>query len=737
MKQFLLIPLILVGAVNAINDSVSLCQQLYGAYHSSNLGDISPYGMNEFDMVYVNGNYYNVYCVYYSTPGITYLRIASTVEGIASATAINLIDHGVDAYDVVPSIFYDSTGVYKWHLVTGSAIDVHSSYYRTNDPTGIWEHNNTFSVPVGFGDWTIKKSPLDNKWYLAGERNTDFANGPEQHMFRSDSAAGTYMDIGTIFDKSEVKPWFFGQYDAQIFFYQSRAYAAFTAANNTIVGGFYGYPFWCGMVELDVDFKAIGKPVVIQYPDSSWHQNTMGDWRVTEPVICVVNDTARCFYSVRGNYSDPDGWGYVQFGKKTWSGNVPLGTSMFAPVIIEELTFTTADASMQYNYDLSAILSNDQLLDSVNSSSDLIIYDPDNNTSCTTYTYFNKESLKLFAQWQGPSCVSEKVFYLCYGNNINTNIQSDKLLASLSFNESVVNTINGRSAITETNLTYMDGPSGAAVKLNGINSWIFCDLFGAIANRTQFTIEEVIQINHINNYGIICVFNDVNGYVKMTMYNGDLYFYVADATLRYKKFGTIQDSSRILHIVVSWNAGVTAVYINGSPMTEKLNYGTPLTTVPNIPNASLQIGVPPDQAFIGVYSCFNLYSDVKTEAWALSRKNQIYKPFMIDGVVNAIPTIDSIKNLRKRDALWSVGRINDTLTIYSKGSTFDNNSKVFVGALQNTEWNTVIQSTSDSIRCIVPQGTESKFFRISVQSSYGIMSLLAVNHNYYVKTAWR
>jgi hypothetical protein len=107
--------------------------------------------------------------------------------------------------------------------------------------------------------------------------------------------------------------------------------------------------------------------------------------------------------------------------------------------------------------------------------------------------------------------------------------------------------------------------------------------------------------------------------------------------------------------------------------------------------------------------------------------------YVIQPVLGLIPVVDSIKNLRRRDFYWAVGRPLDTLIIYASNSSFDNNCKVFVGATQSTEWATVIQSTPDSIRCTVPEAAPSNYYRLSIESEDGVMSDLPSNHNYYIK----
>jgi hypothetical protein len=101
-----------------------------------------------------------------------------------------------------------------------------------------------------------------------------------------------------------------------------------------------------------------------------------------------------------------------------------------------------------------------------------------------------------------------------------------------------------------------------------------------------------------------------------------------------------------------------------------------------------------------------------------------------------IPVIGSIKAHIRRDQYWGVARILDTIWIYSLTSSFGeegDSSKVFVGADQDFNW-LHFQWDADSIGLVVPEGTESKYFRISIRSAFMVISDLPVNHNFYVKT---
>jgi hypothetical protein len=116
--------------------------------------------------------------------------------------------------------------------------------------------------------------------------------------------------------------------------------------------------------------------------------------------------------------------------------------------------------------------------------------------------------------------------------------------------------------------------------------------------------------------------------------------------------------------------------------------------------------------------------------------NQYSDTIEVTIVESITPEIDSIKSLRRRDFYWSVARVGDSITIYSLNNSFDSegdSSKVVVGSLENTAWPHYAWS-ADSINLIVPLGTESKYFRISVKNKYNILSTLPVNHNFYVKT---
>lgn len=100
------------------------------------------------------------------------------------------------------------------------------------------------------------------------------------------------------------------------------------------------------------------------------------------------------------------------------------------------------------------------------------------------------------------------------------------------------------------------------------------------------------------------------------------------------------------------------------------------------------------------------------------------------------PVIDSVKSQTRRDFYWSVARVLDTIWVYAVSSSFGeegDSSKVFVGSGQDFNWPHFSWS-ADSIGLIVPEGTESKYFRISVRSSDMVMSDLPANHNFYVKT---
>lgn len=139
------------------------------------------------------------------------------------------------------------------------------------------------------------------------------------------------------------------------------------------------------------------------------------------------------------------------------------------------------------------------------------------------------------------------------------------------------------------------------------------------------------------------------------------------------------------------------------------------------------------------------YAFVVWQGGILSSTTAIDSVYMLDHYViqpvwGLIPVIDSVRFKTRRDVALNAGRIGDTMIVYADVDDSGDSSAIFVGAGQNFRWNHLSWSTDgtkDSILVVIPPGTASKYFRVSIRNANMVMSVLPVSFSCYIKTAGR
>ena len=210
---------------------------LYDRFRTSAL--VSPTGWsttggyNEDDIIYVAslGLYVQVWNQYNGvTPQNIYIRSASTVAGLATATDYELTYSGGNAFVsyMYPSIqYYNGT----WYLSCSwkNAGIWYLVMFINSNLTG--DYTYTSELASGFVGQTLRVGP-DGNFYLAA-----WAGGTPAvfHLLKSSSIAGeySYSDMGDVFSTIGRSGWQIAgsnnkfEYDCNIGFYQGRAYVLF------------------------------------------------------------------------------------------------------------------------------------------------------------------------------------------------------------------------------------------------------------------------------------------------------------------------------------------------------------------------------------------------------------------------------------------------------------------------------------------------------------------------------
>lgn len=252
-------------------------------------------GVNEFDLVYVDGFYYMFHHDFNSLH--TSVRRAKTLESLA----------GAHDYEVLPGLY--PTAIYDggvWHAWVYDG--AHTVHYAASTWKGPYTKADTIGI-FAASDWSVRRNPLDGQYYASyKDGRTDAAM-----LERASSPNGPWAALGPVFPPDKIASWYSAeQADPYIFFYREKAYLAFA--------GWGGQSFKVadgeqvvGIVELDrktYHAKQIATRLI--RPTQPWQQRGGGRKIFNPEFVDSPGRTPQMVYAVNPSGTNiRAGWGYV------------------------------------------------------------------------------------------------------------------------------------------------------------------------------------------------------------------------------------------------------------------------------------------------------------------------------------------------------------------------------------------------------------------------------------------
>lgn len=255
------------------------------------LYNIAPTGINEFDLVYAYGLYHLFYC----DLSQTYYKCASTVAGLEAATPA-LLWGGY----TIPSAIYEND---TWYVTTPYLGDMYLQI-NVGNPAILASWVPGPKIIDAYGDISIRKSPIDNKYYSAGLKEADQRI---VHLFRADTIDGTWTELcADVFDGEYDGDYVLpGNADPMVFFYENKMYLTFAGGNDGNSK--------CYLAEIDPT-TGLAKADAVKIVNNTdvWLINGDGYARPFNPVF--IDDginKPRIYYSAQ-RWTSAGGWGYIE-----------------------------------------------------------------------------------------------------------------------------------------------------------------------------------------------------------------------------------------------------------------------------------------------------------------------------------------------------------------------------------------------------------------------------------------
>ena len=268
---------LLRGYAGAIYDLIGA---LVAGTPTGDLFDLSPHGVNEFDLILVADAYYWVQ----DNKTLTNVRHAATVGGLASAA----IDSTVNVR--YPSIQWDGSTWHVWGQHPGTfGID----HYTASSVTGPWTLADSFGTHMS--DPQVRQDPVTGTWWCAYKKDSPLYVG----MFSSSSPDGPWTDQGYTFTTAG-HPAFASVEEADPCpaFFNGHAYLSFA--------GYDGMTQVIAMTELDRgnSMQALTSGTIIRSPSAGWEGS-----KIFTPVF--LDDGSKRLYYAANAGDTTAGWGAV------------------------------------------------------------------------------------------------------------------------------------------------------------------------------------------------------------------------------------------------------------------------------------------------------------------------------------------------------------------------------------------------------------------------------------------
>jgi GH43 family beta-xylosidase len=259
-----------------------------------------PNGVNEFELIYVDGYYY--FYRHRFNELKTYVRRARTLDGLASAPGYYVLP------GLYPTAIFDN-GV--WHAwVYDGARTVHYTASAWNGP---YTKRDTIDFYAA-SDWQVRKNPSDG-WYYASYKD---GKSEQAYIARAISPDGPWQKLTEVFSPDQREAWYSAeQADPAIFFDNGKAYMTFAGWGGGSVRVNDGQQV-VGVVELDPHtFKAAKPAKMLVAPTEDW-QKRGGGRKVFNPVFIRTSRSGPLLVYAVNPSSDGvrAGWGYVKLDSK-------------------------------------------------------------------------------------------------------------------------------------------------------------------------------------------------------------------------------------------------------------------------------------------------------------------------------------------------------------------------------------------------------------------------------------
>lgn len=256
-----------------------------------------PSGINEFDLLQLEGTYYFAY----DDKTTTQLRHAKSIQELATASSYQPVQNGR-----YPSLFYQGGVWHLWLWLDDESATVH---FKATNFTGPYVASDT--LPAGLADIHVRKSKSGK--YLAAYKDTWEGSQMASGLLTAETLDGPWTNLGYIFTNGR-DAWHAGEEaDPAFFDTNGKSYVTFAgwdginpAENQRI-----------GIVEVNPDTgKAKGKATILLEATEPW-QKKNGQKKLFNPVFLCDKSIQRIFYaqnvSVKGI---PAGWGYIESENK-------------------------------------------------------------------------------------------------------------------------------------------------------------------------------------------------------------------------------------------------------------------------------------------------------------------------------------------------------------------------------------------------------------------------------------
>lgn len=306
---------------------------------------------------------------------------------------------------------------------------------------------------------------------------------------------------------------------------------------------------------------------------------------------------------------------------------IPIGTEYLISIVVDHDSVAYNATGFLLQVDLSHKY--DNIISYINDSSNIAIYDFDNDIECTKR--IDIIGTKIYVYFLADiSTTQDSTYYLCAGKGV-TSADTATIFSGYgyanrwSFNESTDTTVADTAGSSNGEII------APAYKNNsGFFGKCLTNTYGILdEGRVQFsspvipiidiTIEAIVKFNAFNKYYTI-LYTDSFVLANVIMSN----------SLGLKSGGNLRASSlEVLqpnvwtHILVSRNSeGIAKFYINGIDRTNANNSGTPDISTTNLIMANSGIGLNRD--FNGSLDEVSIYSSINDANFALNRYRSLF-----------------------------------------------------------------------------------------------------------------